>query len=268
MKIYRYADATYRAAYAVLEEDGRFRSVLGDPFSERFEIGDPIIAPEIFLSPVEPRVVIGIALNYRLHAEESGRGVPERPTMFMKLPSSVQRPHGPILLPHRARSEKVDYEGELAVVIGKRCKNVPRQLALDYVFGYCCANDVSARDWQKEWGGGQFCRGKSFDTFCPLGPCLVTADEIPDPGNLRLRTRVNGELMQDSSTSDLVFDVSTLIAFLSASTTLEPNTVILTGTPSGVGEAREPPRFLRDGDSVEVEIEGIGTLVNPVQVEE
>jgi 2-keto-4-pentenoate hydratase/2-oxohepta-3-ene-1,7-dioic acid hydratase in catechol pathway len=135
---------------------------------------------------------------------------------------------------------------------------------MSYVLGFVCANDVSARDWQKEKGGGQFCRGKSFDTFCPVGPCLVTIDELPDPSNLTLRTYVNEEKMQDASTSDMIFNVPTLISFLSGSTTLLPGTLILTGTPSGVGEVRDPRRFLVPGDEVTVEIEGIGLLTNPV----
>jgi 2-keto-4-pentenoate hydratase/2-oxohepta-3-ene-1,7-dioic acid hydratase in catechol pathway len=135
------------------------------------------------------------------------------------------------------------------------------------VLGYTCANDVSARDWQKDHGGSQWCRGKTFDTFCPLGPVLVTPDEIPDPAALRIRTTVSGEILQDSPTSDLIFDVPTLIAFLSGSTTLQPGTVILTGTPSGVGMARTPPRWLQPGDVVTVEIDGIGALTNPVIVE-
>ena len=182
----------------------------------------------------------------------------------MKAPTTVQNPGDPIVIPRFLRSDKVDYEGELGVVIGRPCKNVSPADALSYVLGYVAANDVSARDWQKEKGGGQFCRGKSFDTFCPVGPCLVTTDELPDPSNLTLRTFVNQDKMQESSTSDMIFDVPTLISFLSGSTTLLPGTLILTGTPSGVGEARDPRRFLVPGDEVTVEIEGIGLLTNPV----
>jgi 2-keto-4-pentenoate hydratase/2-oxohepta-3-ene-1,7-dioic acid hydratase in catechol pathway len=162
----------------------------------------------------------------------------------------------------------VDYECELAVVIGKPCKNVSKADALSYVLGYTCANDVSARDWQKDWGGSQWCRGKTFDTFCPLGPCLVTPDEIPNPNALQIKTIVNGEVLQDWNTSDMIFDVPTLIEFLSGSTTLLPGTVILTGTPHGVGMARNPPRWLQAGDSVTISIEGIGELTNPVRLEE
>ena len=162
----------------------------------------------------------------------------------------------------------MDYECELAVVIRKNCKNVSKSEALDYVLGYTCANDVSARDWQKEWGGGQFCRGKTFDTFCPLGPCLVTTDEITDPNSLNISTHLNGEQMQSSNTSDMIFDIPTLIEFLSGSTTLEPGTVLITGTPSGVGGARKPPVYLQDGDTVTVEIEKIGRLTNSVRDED
>jgi 2-keto-4-pentenoate hydratase/2-oxohepta-3-ene-1,7-dioic acid hydratase in catechol pathway len=166
------------------------------------------------------------------------------------------------------RSDEVDYECELAVVIGRPCKNVSRQRALDYVLGYTCCNDVSARDWQLKRGGGQWCRGKSFDTFSPLGPCLVTRDELPNPNELAIRTTLNGEVMQDWNTNDMIFDVPTLIEFLSGSTTLPAGTVILTGTPHGVGMVRKPPRWLRAGDVVSIEIEGIGTLTNPVADEQ
>jgi 2-keto-4-pentenoate hydratase/2-oxohepta-3-ene-1,7-dioic acid hydratase in catechol pathway len=155
----------------------------------------------------------------------------------------------------------------LAVVIGKPARNVSKKDALDYVLGYTCGNDVSARDWQIKRGGSQWCRGKSFDTFCPLGPCLITADEIPNPNTLAIKTVVNGEVRQESNTRDMIFDVPTLIEFLSGSTTLLPGTVIMTGTPQGVGMARKPQSWLRAGDSVTVEIEKIGALTNPVQNE-
>jgi 2-keto-4-pentenoate hydratase/2-oxohepta-3-ene-1,7-dioic acid hydratase in catechol pathway len=182
--------------------------------------------------------------------------------IFMKAATAIQDPGSPIVLPRFLRSDMVDYEGELGVVIGRPCKNVTKEEALDYVLGYVCANDVSARDWQKEKGGGQYCRGKTFDTFCPVGPCLVTTDEIPDPSKLTLRTYLNDDVVQESGTDDLIFDVPTLIAFLSGSTTLLPGTLILTGTPSGVGSAQDPRRFLMSGDEVTVEIEGIGKLTN------
>ncbi|MEO6182824.1 MAG: fumarylacetoacetate hydrolase family protein, partial [Verrucomicrobiota bacterium] len=180
---------------------------------------------------------------------------------------AVQNPGDPILIPTFLKSDEVDYECELAVVIGKTCKNVTRENALQYVLGYTCANDVSARDWQKGKGGGQWCRGKSFDTFAPLGPCLVTADEITDPNQLKIRTVLNEQVVQDWNTNDMIFDVPTLIEFLSGSTTLLPGTVILTGTPHGVGMARNPPLWLKAGDVVTIEIEKIGALTNPVQLE-
>jgi len=153
------------------------------------------------------------------------------------------------------------------VVIGRRCKNVGRKNALDYVLGYTCANDVSARDWQLQKGGGQWCRGKFFDTFAPLGPCLATPASIPDPNDLRIKTILNGQVMQDWTTSDMIFPIPVLIEFLSASTTLLPGTVILTGTPHGVGMAQKPPRWLVSGDTVTIEIENIGQLTNPVRLE-
>jgi 2-keto-4-pentenoate hydratase/2-oxohepta-3-ene-1,7-dioic acid hydratase in catechol pathway len=188
--------------------------------------------------------------------------------VFMKNPASVQAPGAPIVLPRWLRSDKVDFECELAVVIGRVARNVSRREALHHVLGYTAANDVSARDWQKEGGGSQWCRGKSFDTFCPLGPCLVTPHAMPNPGALRISTRIGDKILQDSNTSDMVFDVASLIEFLSGSTTLLPGTVILTGTPQGVGMARKPPRYLQPGEIVTVEIEGIGALANPVVEEE
>ncbi len=203
-------------------------------------------------------------LNYRHHAEETKAKIPEFPILFIKTPNTLQNPGDPIQLPTALASHQVDYECELAVVIGKTCKNVKREHALDHVFGYTAANDVSARDWQKNWGGGQWCRGKSFDTFAPLGPVLVTSDELPNPNSLGIKTIVNGETLQDWTTADMIFDVPTLIEFLSGSTTLYPGTVILTGTPHGVGMARTPPRWLQPGDEVTVEVEKIGRLTNPV----
>ncbi len=184
--------------------------------------------------------------------------------LFIKSTNSLQNPGDPIELPVKLASHEVDYECELAVVIGKTCKNATKANALDFVLGYTAANDVSARDWQMRLNGGQFCQGKSFDTFCPLGPVLVTKDEIPDPNALQIRTILNGQTMQDCNTSDMVFDVRTLIEFLSASKTLLPGTVILTGTPHGVGYARKPPVFLKAGDTVSIELEKVGTLTNPV----
>lgn len=219
------------------------------------------------LAPIVPTTILAIGLNYRRHAEETKARIPEYPILFVKTPNTVQGPDEPILIPTSLASHEVDYECELAVIIGKTGKNIPRDKALDYVFGYTCANDVSARDWQVKRGGSQWCRGKCFDTFCPLGPAIVTADEIPNPNDLRIRTLLNGESVQDWNTSDMIFDVPALIEFLSGSTTLMAGTVIITGTPQGVGMARTPPLWLKDGDTVAIDIERIGTLVNHVESE-
>ena len=250
-------------AWAALQPDGSAREIAGGLF-DKFSVTDRTVVPGKLLAPVVPTNILCIGLNYRKHAEEGGRGAPERPVLFIKPTSTVQNPGDPIELPQKLKSDQVDYECELAVVIGRKCKNATRANALDYVLGYTCANDVSARDWQNFLGGGQWCTGKSFDTFCPLGPVLMTPDEIPNPNALKIRTLLNGQAMQDWNTDDMIFDVPTLIEFLSGSKTLLPGTVILTGTPHGVGFARKPPVFLKAGDSVSIEIEKIGTLTNPV----
>lgn len=219
------------------------------------------------LAPVRPTAIFCIGLNYRRHAAETGAALPEWPVVFMKSPGATQDPEGPISLPRALASEQVDYEGELAVVIGRRCRNVSREEALAVVAGFTCGNDVSARDWQKRWGGGQWCRGKTFDTFAPLGPVLVPPAELANPLALGLRTTLNGATVQEGNTSDMIFDVPALIAFLSGSTTLLPGSVIFTGTPEGVGMAATPPRWLAPGDRVCVEIEGLGSLSNPVVAE-
>ncbi len=216
------------------------------------------------LAPVVPPAIFCIGLNYQAHAEETGKEVPKYPIIFMKNPVALQNPDDPILLPDNEVSTAVDYECELTAVIGRRCKNVTVEEALDYVLGFTCGNDVSARDWQSHRGGGQWVRAKSFDTFCPLGPCLVTRDEIGDPQNLKLQTRIGTEVLQDSTTADMIFSVAELISFLSQGTTLLPGSIILTGTPPGVGVARKPPRYLQAGEEVTVEIENIGPLTNPV----
>jgi 2-keto-4-pentenoate hydratase/2-oxohepta-3-ene-1,7-dioic acid hydratase in catechol pathway len=222
---------------------------------------------ERLLAPIMPTDILCIGLNYRQHAEESGSTIPENPMLFIKSSNALNDPLEPIPLPKL--SNQIDYEAELAVVIGKPAKYVSRANALDYVFGYTCANDVSARDWQREkkLSGGQFARGKSFDGFCPLGPCIVTRDEIPNPNALGIRCFLNGEMMQDLTTADMIFDVPALIESLSSTMTLRAGAVILTGTPQGVGFARKPPVFMKHGDTVVVEIDKIGRLENPVRRE-
>jgi 2-keto-4-pentenoate hydratase/2-oxohepta-3-ene-1,7-dioic acid hydratase in catechol pathway len=218
------------------------------------------------LPPVDPPNILCIGLNYRRHADETKTGYPDVPVMFIKATTAVIGDGETILLP-AVGPDQVDYEGELAVVIGRRAKNIAPEAALDYVLGYTCANDVSARDWQIEKQKKQWARGKSFDTFCPLGPCLVTKDEIQDPNRLRIRSILNGQVLQDANTSDMIFNVQALISGLSRSITLMPGTVILTGTPEGVGFTRQPPVFLREGDVIGIDIEGIGSLSNPVRKE-
>jgi 2-keto-4-pentenoate hydratase/2-oxohepta-3-ene-1,7-dioic acid hydratase in catechol pathway len=266
MKIIRYQNAGGAISHGTLEPNGDAFRIEGDLFSTWKVTREPAQVARL-LAPVAPANILCIGLNYRRHAEETGAQIPGHPVLFMKSTSAVQHPGEPILLPEFLKSDEVDYECELAVIIGRACKNATRENALDHVLGYTCANDVSARDWQIKRGGSQWCRGKTFDTFCPLGPCLVTTDEITNPNALAIRTRLNGETMQESNTNDMVFDVPALIAFLSGSTTLLPGTVILTGTPQGVGMARKPPRWLKAGDEVTVEIEKIGELTNAVWAE-
>lgn len=263
MKIIRFANAQGHIAHAARQDDGSAFVIEGDIFGD-FRVTDQKAEIAKLLAPVQPFAIICIGLNYKFHAEETKAAIPQHPVVFMKLPNVVQHPGDPILLPTHLKSDKVDYECELAVIIGKKARNVSKADALKHVLGYTCGNDVSARDWQKHGGGGQWCRGKSFDTFCPLGPVLVTADEIPNPNALGIKTILNGQTMQDWNTNDMIFDVPTLIEFLSGSTTLMPGTVIMTGTPHGVGMARTPPVFMKHGDTVSVEIEKIGTLTNPV----
>ena len=225
----------------------------------------PLAATRLGAPIPRPPKVVAIGLNYSDHAAESGAALPKRPVVFAKFPTSVIGPGDPIQWsPHV--TEEVDYEAELAVVIGHTARRVSVEDAMRYVVGYTCANDVSARDVQSgaRSDASQWVRGKSLDTFCPLGSSLVTADEVPQPGALRIRCEVNGRVLQDSTTANLIFDIPTLVSFLSHSFTLEPGDVILTGTPPGVGFARKPPVFLQPGDTVAVEIEGLGRLENPV----
>ena len=264
MKIIRYLDPQGATRFGGARTDAEdWRELDGDPYGAA-QITDRRCDIAKLLAPIAPTQILCIGLNYKRHAAEAGMQVPPDPVLFVKGPNALQNPGDPIELPRHLESTEVDYECELAVVIGRPAKNVPREHALEYVAGYTCANDVSSRDWQIARGGGQWGRGKFFDTFAPLGPCLVTPASIPDPGKLAIRTELNGEVVQDSHTSDMIHDVPSLISFLSGSTTLVPGTVILTGTPEGVGMAQNPPRWLRPGDEVTIEIEHIGRLTNPV----
>jgi 2-keto-4-pentenoate hydratase/2-oxohepta-3-ene-1,7-dioic acid hydratase in catechol pathway len=266
MKIIRYQNQQGQVGYAAQQPDGTALKLSGDIFDSP-KITTEKIAITKLMAPVQPGSIICIGLNYRRHAQETGAKIPEFPIIFFKGINTLLNPGEPILLPTHLRSDEVDYECELAVIIGRAGKNISRHNAFNHVLGYTCCDDVSARDWQIKRGGGQWCRGKSFDTFSPLGPVLVTCDEIPNPNELKIRTVLNDQVMQDWNTNDMIFDVPALIEFLSGSTTLLPGTVILTGTPHGVGMAQKPPRWLKAGDNVTIEIERIGTLTNSVMNE-
>jgi 2-keto-4-pentenoate hydratase/2-oxohepta-3-ene-1,7-dioic acid hydratase in catechol pathway len=255
----------------VVERDGVLRAA-AEPGVELVDVmsGHELVTPDagaeevgadLLVAPLRPGKIVAIGLNYRDHAREAGLELPERPLVFAKFPSSVIGPGAPIEIDPRVTT-RVDWEVELTVVIGRRTRHVSRADALGAVYGYTVGNDVSARDVQ--FGDRQWTRGKSLDGFCPLGPLVVTADEMPDPQALQLETTVNGEVMQQSSTAEMVFGVAELIEFCSASFTLEPGDVIMTGTPWGVGEFMDPKRSLHPGDEVVVSVDGVGSLANPV----
>jgi 2-keto-4-pentenoate hydratase/2-oxohepta-3-ene-1,7-dioic acid hydratase in catechol pathway len=234
-------------------------SATNDSSSSPAAPATPLASTDLLAPVPRPGKVVAIGRNYREHADEEGVEPPSAPLVFSKWPSSVVG-HGDDICWDPELTRQVDYEAELAVVIGRTARHVPEAHALDHVLGYTCLNDVSARDLQ--FGDGQWVRGKSLDTFCPMGPILVTADELADPQDLAITCRVGDEVLQDSRTSQMYFSVATIISYLSRSFTLEPGDVIATGTPGGVGAFRNPPRFLGNGDRVTVEIEGIGALVN------
>jgi 2-keto-4-pentenoate hydratase/2-oxohepta-3-ene-1,7-dioic acid hydratase in catechol pathway len=261
MRIVRFADDSDTVHYGVPVAEGRARLIEGDLF-RRHAVTDAEARIARVLPPVEPPNILAIGLNYVEHAREGFRDLPERPVIFLKATTAVIADGEPIRLPAMAPDE-VDFEAELALVIGLTARHVPKERAMQYVLGVTCGNDVTARDCQRRIDA-QWARGKSFDTFCPLGPVMVTPDELPW-ANLAVRSRLNGRLMQDGNTADMIFDPATLVAYLSDCFTLRPGTVIMTGTPAGVGFARKPPVYLKDGDVIEVEIEGLATLRNPVQ---
>jgi len=268
MKLIRFlAEGGNLPEYGILQADNTVETITGDPWFGAWQPSGKKKTVRKLLAPLQPSVILAIGLNFKAHAEETNQPIPSHPVLFMKSPYVTQNPLDPILIPTHLASTKVDYEAELVVIIGKECKNATRDNAMDFVFGYTCGNDVTARDWQKSFGGNQWCRGKSFDTFAPLGPCIVTKDEISDPQKLTLKAIVNNEVRQCSSTADHIFSVIDLIVFLSGSTTLPAGTVIFTGTPSGAGFAMQPPVFLKAGDRVTISIEGIGELTNPVELE-
>jgi 2-keto-4-pentenoate hydratase/2-oxohepta-3-ene-1,7-dioic acid hydratase in catechol pathway len=258
MRIARVRTAGGKITHALLEGD-RAQPIEGDIFGAWKKAGKPLALSDVrLLAPLVPVNLLCFGKNYRAHAAEGGEAPPPEPLLFMKSSSCIVDPEAPIVLPVVAPAQ-VDYESELAVVIGRTARNVPREEALRFVFGYTCANDVSARDVQGR--DGQWSRAKSFDTFGPLGPWIET--EL-DPSRLRIQGRLNGRSVQDASTADLIFDVPFLIWYLSQGMTLLPGTVLSTGTPAGCAFAHKPPAWLKPGDVFEVEIEGIGVLRNPV----
>jgi 2-keto-4-pentenoate hydratase/2-oxohepta-3-ene-1,7-dioic acid hydratase in catechol pathway len=231
-------------------------------------LGEPLEPEQLRPAPPvpHPEKIICVGLNYADHARETGVQPPPEPILFCKFPSAVCGHDQPIVLPRLSR--EVDFEAELVVVIGIGGRHISRQHALQHVAGYCCGNDVSARDWQIRKPGGQWLLGKSFDTFAPFGPAIFTPDEIPPPNNLKIQLRLNGQVMQKSSTAQLIFPIEYLVSYVSDVCTLTPGDLIFTGTPPGVGFARKPPLFLKSGDIVEVEIEKLGVLRNPVVAEQ
>lgn len=260
MQIVRFLDEQNKTHYGSPVGDGDAFLIEGNIFG-RYVVSDRTTTIAKILPPVDPPNIIAIGLNYKAHVEEGFRDVPSNPVVFLKATTSVIADGDPIILPPAAPDE-VDFEAELALIIGRTARNVPKDRAMEYVFAFTCANDVSARDCQlridKQWA-----RAKSFDTFCPLGPAMVTVAEFTNY-RMSVRSRLNGEIMQDGSTGDMIFDPATLVSYLSECFTLLPGTVILTGTPAGVGFARKPTVFLKDGDRIEVEIERVGKLSNPV----
>lgn len=267
MKIIRFESIDGKIYYGAYESKaaGFARVIQGDIFGE-FSVSKEKLEIRTLLAPVSAPNVFALGLNYGKHADETGLTHPDVPIVFLKASNTITGPNSPIILP-KAGPDEVDYEAELAVVIGTEAKNIAKEDAFRNILGYTCANDVSARDWQMRKQKGQWTRGKSFDTFCPLGPWIVTKDELPEPDRLNIKSVLNGTVMQDSNTSDMLFDVASIVSDLSRSVTLLPGTVILTGTPPGVGFARTPPVFLRPGDLVTVSIEGIGELSNLVRAE-
>ena len=267
MQIIRFKSDDHKI-YTGCDFDNNSASVIeGDIYTE-FMNTKKRKSVEKILTPITPKVIFCIGLNYKLHAKETGLDLPKYPIVFMKNLGAAAGHLDDIIIPSScAEAPEVDYEAELAVVIKKSAKNVLPENALDYVLGYTCANDISARRWQMHAGGHQWIKGKSFDTFCPFGPWIVTTDELEDHDNLALECMLNGKTMQKSNTGDMIFSPAQIISYLSESATLVPGTIILTGTPSGVGFTRKPPVYLAPGDILETKIENIGVLKNQVIAE-
>lgn len=247
---------------SVVEVIGKWKQLLPriQSLAKKLDVSDQSLR---ILRPIDiPGKILCIGLNYRDHAIETNAPIPSEPIVFCKMAPAMIGPDEPIVLPRH--SKEVDYEAEFVLVIGTKMKNVSEDDAMQGVFGYSIGHDVSARDWQKGKPGKQWFLGKSFDTFAPLGPAIVTADEVPSTDNLRVQCRINGETLQDSTTKELIFSPAQIVSYISQVMTLEPGDVIYTGTPPGVGMARTPPRFLKAGDVVEIEVDKLGVLRNPV----
>jgi 2-keto-4-pentenoate hydratase/2-oxohepta-3-ene-1,7-dioic acid hydratase in catechol pathway len=259
MRLVRFVDERGRVQLGAPSGADRVRPMLSEAAGVR-TFADEAVVIRRYLPPVDPPNIFGIGRNYRGHVAETGARLPEAPLIFQK-PTTALSAHGAAIVLPAVAPDEVDYEAELAIVIGRAARNVAPAEALHYVAGYTCANDVTARDCQRQ--DKQWVRSKGFDTFCPLGPYLVPADEV-DPDRLRIRSRLNGRIMQDANTAEMIHSGAALVSYLSRQFTLLPDTVILTGTPDGVGFVRQPPVYLRAGDRIEVEIEGVGTLVNVV----
>ena len=260
MRIARFVTDDGQVHCGRLVDEQHAEPLIGSVFAETLQFESAAVPLARLLAPIEPPNIFAIGRNYSAHVKETGARVPDKPLIFMKPTTALLAPKGTIRLPEPAPDE-VDFEAELVIIIGRTARCVSEADALDYVLGYTCANDISARDCQRN--DKQWPRAKGFDTFCPLGPWLVTRDEM-DPQNVAVRSRLNGTVMQDSNTSFMMHSCERLISYLSHQFTLLPGTLLLTGTPEGVGFARTPPVFLQPGDRIEVEIEGIGTLRNDV----
>ncbi|KAI9488570.1 fumarylacetoacetate hydrolase family protein [Zychaea mexicana] len=235
----------------------------GDVFGTH-RVTSTVLSVKKVLAPILPPFYRGIGLNYRRHAEITKAKTPQNPIVFIKPPRTTAGPLDPIIIPTICQDGQTDYEAELAVVIGKPCKDVSKEEALNYVAGYTACNDVSARKWQTQLCGGQWCFGKGFDSFNPIGPMIVSSKVMTDPNNVRLGTKINGKVLQDWNTSDMIFDVASIVSFLSQGSTLMPGEIICTGTPHGVGSILSPQVWLKDKDVCEIFVDGIGSLVNPV----
>ena len=259
MTLLREGAPTLEKAKQIVDAVERSLGIGGGEWLRSRGVLQPLESLQLLAPIPNPSKIIAIGLNYRDHAREQGTAIPDRPIIFAKFPTSVIGP-GDIITWDPALTERVDYEAELGFVIGKTARNVRPEDAYDYIAGYTCVNDVSARDLQ--FGDKQWVRGKSLDTFCPIGPALVTVDEVPDPHELAIRAVLNGQVMQDSNTRELIFGVPELLSFISRAFTLLPGDVVATGTPHGVGVFRDPPVFMKDGDEIVIEVEGIGRLEN------